>query len=354
MSHRLAVVLALAMVVTACGGDDGPVAGEALADLVQDALGGDDGPGCVVGVTVDGEEEVVAVGMAHLDDGTPLDEDTITDIGSVSKQMTAGVLALLVVEGEVALGDPVADVLPRLADLDPAVTVGDLVHHTSGLPDYIEGIDASDEEVTDAEDAWQVILEDSGPVHEPGTTFEYSNTNYFLMGQLVEEVTGRSLVDVAAGELFAPLGMDTAGFRDDQGTLLPDQAQGYAEDDGWLPVASAWRQTGDGAVHATVADLLAWSDPFLHGPTAEEGAGSAAWLEVMLAPGPVPDDDGTAYAGGIEVHPDGTLRHGGSWIGYSSALLMDPAEATAVAVSCNIDLFDAEGLAEQVARELLS
>ena len=97
MSHRLAVVLALAMVVTACGGDDGPVAGDALADLVQDALGGDDGPGCVVGVTVDGEEEVVAVGMAHLDDGTPLDEDTITDIGSVSKQMTAGVLALLVV-----------------------------------------------------------------------------------------------------------------------------------------------------------------------------------------------------------------------------------------------------------------
>ncbi len=340
-------VVALLLLTGACGEVAATDDGSDLTDLVA-AHVEEDGPGCVVGVVDDGEQEVVAVGLADVDAGTPLSAGSVLDIGSVSKQMTAGALALLVVEGEVHLDDAVADVLPLLDDLDPAVTVADLVHHTSGLADYIEGIEAADDEVTDAEDAWAVILADPAPVTDPGTTFEYSNTNYFLMGQVVEALTGDSLPDFADEALFAPLGMDDARFRDDQGSLLPDQAQGYAEGDGWEPVGSAWRQTGDGAVHATITDLLAWTQPFIDGPTAAEGPGSEAWLAVMLTEGAVPDTDGTAYAGGIEVHEDGTLRHGGSWIGYSSALVMAPDDGVAVAVSCNIDLFDAEGLADEV------
>jgi CubicO group peptidase (beta-lactamase class C family)/superfamily II DNA or RNA helicase len=306
-------------------------------------------PGCAVGVLDDGAvRHAAGYGAADLDAGEPITAETVFDIASVSKQITAGVVMDLVLDGDLSLDDPVADRLPDL-DLPPDVTVGDLVHHTSGLPDYIELLDAEYEDVTTAEDALAVL--EGAEADEVSGSYEYSNTGYFLLGQVVEAVTGDPLPVVAEARAFGPLGMGDTRIRDDQGTIDPGQAAGY-EGAGrvWGPASSGWRQTGDGAVHTTVADLLRWAALFLDEPRAE-GIGSRAWLDLMLTPGPLPDEDGAGYGGGIvldEVDGEPLLWHTGSWIGVSSSLEVRPADGLAVAVLCNIDDLSAEALGDSV------
>jgi CubicO group peptidase (beta-lactamase class C family) len=342
IAPRLLAVVLSAVLVGCTGAAQGNLVADALADIDPD------GPGCVAGARTPDGQQLATAGLADVEDGAAITEDTIFDIASVSKQMTAGAIALLVVEGDLSLDTPVDELLDL--PLDTAeVTVGDLLHHTSGLPDYTGLLDAGDDEVTTNDDA-VTSLEGQELAFDPGTDFEYSNTNYQLLGQVVGEVTGADLVAFSAEELFGPLGMDDTVVRDDQGDLLPGQAQGYeAAGDGWTAVGSSWQQTGDGAVHSTVPDLLRWAELFLDGPT-EEGLGSSAWVEVMTTPGPVLDD-GVGYGGGLgidEVDDGLLLAHAGSWIGVASSLQMLPDAGLAVAVLCNGDDIDADGMASEL------
>jgi CubicO group peptidase (beta-lactamase class C family) len=358
----LSVVL-LAVLSVGCGGSPGEDAaaarpeaqdaGRATAatDAAFDGFDVASTPGCAVGVLRDGGVRLrTGYGAADLEAGTPVTPATVFDVASVSKQITAGVVMSLVTDDELALDDAVDEWLPEL-DLDPAITVAELVHHTSGIPDYVELLDAEDADVTTAADAIAALADAEG--EEPGTRFDYSNSNYFLLGQLVEAVTDGSLAEAAEERIFGPLGMDATRIRDDQGTLDPAQAVGYAEaeDGSWVPVLSAWRQTGDGAVHTTVDDLLRWARLFLDPPRAT-GVGSSEWLRLMLTPGPFPDEDGVGYGGGIgldEIDGELVLLHGGSWLGYASYLEVRPSEQLAVAVACNGDDIDAETLGADVA-----
>lgn len=360
--HRFVTVVLLLLASTGCGGphdDDvmstAPSASDALTSpavthAIFAAFDAASTPGCAVGVLRDGAVRFQAgYGAADLEAGTPITPATVFDVASVSKQITAGVVMDLVTEGGLTPDDAVSDWLPAL-EIDPTITVGDLVHHTSGLPDYVELLDVDEEELATTADALAVL--DGVEGDHPGATFEYSNTNYFLLGQVVEAVTGRPLPAVAEERIFAPLGMDATRVRDDQGTIEPGQAVGYAEagDGSWEPTVSAWRQTGDGAVHTTVGDLLRWSRLFLDPPRAT-GVGSREWLDLMLTPGPFADEDGAGYGAGIaldDVEGQTVLSHGGSWTGVSSYLQVQPADELAVAVACNIDDLDAEGLGAAV------
>ncbi len=310
-------------------------------------------PGCAVAVTHPGGEHLAAFGMADLENPSPVTDGTVFDLGSVSKQLTSGAIALLVADERLDLGADVTELLPDVGPFSGVVTVADLIHHTSGLPDYIGLLDADDDEVTTTDDALAALAADgSWSGATPGAGFQYSNTNYLLLSEIVEAVDGRSLVEFSDEEIFEPLGMDQTAVRDDQGPLLEDQAQGYEPSEGgWRPVGSSWRQTGDGAVHATAEDLLAWMRLFVDSPAAGSGLGSEAWLEPMTAPGPSVDDDGGAYAGGLFVSSsdDGAvLSHAGSWIGYASATVVAPEAGVGVAVACNIDGLDAIGRAEEI------
>ncbi len=359
--RRVALTLAASVLLTSCASDTEIDNSNDAIDAVDVELSservdmdelfadfGDDTPGCSVAVRLAGGEYIDAhYGMADLDADDPITADTIFDIGSVSKQMTAGAIAILVVDGDVGLDDDIVDHLPELGPFPETIAVSDLVHHTSGLPDYIEFLDAEDDEITTMADALDVIASvDGEPTFSPGTDFEYSNTNYVLLATIIERTTEMTMAEFSTAEIFQPLGMDSTLVRDDQGDLLARQAQGYVEDDEWEPAGSSWRQTGDGAVHSTALDVLAWTELFLGEPFGT-GLGSPEWLDIMTTPGPVADGE-NEYGGGLELVGSGdafTLGHGGSWIGYGSALVMQPATDTAVAVTCNIDGVDAEGLA---------
>ena len=357
---RRTAALAALCVGAACSSDVGPSTDE----RVDDGAGLDDtdarlastaqvfgdfdtnGPGCAVAIRhADGVAEW-QVGLADIERDDPIDADTIFDIGSVSKQITGGVVAALVLDDAIVLDDPVGEYVDGLPPDLGAATIADLVHHTSGLEDYVDLLDADFEEVTDADDAL-AALRTSGSNFAPGTAFEYSNTNYFLLAQVSEVVSDQRFAELTETLVFSPLGMERSVVRDDQGELLDGQAVGYEPTGaGWDRAMSRWRQTGDGAVHSTPLDLVRWSELFMPGDRAADSdgvVGSDEWVELMLSAGAVDDDDGTVYGFGVSVG-DGMVAHAGSWLGYSSWLGIRPAEGVAVAVACNIDGLDAEAL----------
>lgn len=334
-------------------GDDGEDDGEADGDFVDerrdtDALFaniGADEPGCAAAVRHVGGIIEVQYGLADVATGEPITADTIFDIGSVSKQMTAGVIAAQVIEGVLDLDEPVAAFFDGLPAGSESATLSDLVHHTSGLPDYTELLDAELDEVTDADDAIEAVR-DAESNFEPGTDFEYSNTNYVLMAELSAKEGGASFVDLSEEYIFGPLQMTATVVRDDQGELLDGQATGYEQlDNGdFEVVSSSWRQIGDGAVHSTPTDVLRWAEVFIAPTSGDDIVGSPEWVELMLQPGEVSDDD-TDYAFGLTVD-DGQISHSGSWIGYGAYLVIQPDAEAAVAISCNIDGFDTDSLGD--------
>lgn len=318
----------------------------AVADLVA-AEGPEDEPGCAVGVARDGTTVYEGgYGVADLASGRPIDATTTFDIASVSKQFTAAAVLLLEDEGLVGLDDEVGAFLPELPDDQGAVTLEQLLHHTGGLPEYTELLaeEYEDTDVTTTAQALDAVVRAGGTEFPPGTEFAYSNTGYFLLGLVVERVSGVSLGEFVDDEVFAPLGMDASVVRDDADLDVPDGAEGYSvgPGGGYRPNTTNWEQAGDGAVWSSVRDLLVWADNLstfaLGGETLREG---------MLTPGPVPDEEGYGYGGGL-VLGDGEIEHSGSWAGFSSQLIVAPAPGVAAVVLCNRDDAEVYDLAARV------
>ncbi|MFT6291925.1 MAG: CubicO group peptidase (beta-lactamase class C family) [Ilumatobacter sp.] len=310
----------------------------------------DGGPGCSIALRHDGVVDDWQFGLADVERNEPITAETIFDIGSVSKQITGGVIAVMSIDGVLSLNTPITQVFDRLPDGSDEITVSDLVHHVSGLPDYVDLIDAELDEATNADDAFDAIAGASDLKFNPRTEFEYSNTNYFLLAELAGRYADTGFPALATELIFEPLGMTASVVRDDQGELLDEQAVGYTESNGdWAIVSSGWQQTGDGAVHSTPLDLIIWADTFIEPGQSGAIAGSTEWVDLMTSSGPVQDEDGTNYGFGLSMAADGdVVWHGGSWLGYSSYVGIRSGSAVAVAVTCNIDRFDAEDLGVRI------
>ncbi|HEX3088117.1 MAG TPA: serine hydrolase domain-containing protein, partial [Ilumatobacteraceae bacterium] len=152
-------------------------------------------PGCTVAVGRDGTVVFAeAYGAARLDPLEPMTVDTVVDIGSVSKQFTATAVLLLAERGKIDLDAPLSTYLPDLPAWASRPTIAQMIHHQSGIPDYIDLLldrgfteTGSSPTIADA----LAALGDVADLHfEPGTSWEYSNSNYFLLGQVVQAVTG--------------------------------------------------------------------------------------------------------------------------------------------------------------------
>ncbi|MGQ0802422.1 MAG: serine hydrolase domain-containing protein [Actinomycetota bacterium] len=342
-------VIAVAIAAAGCGegGDDSPEADRRKpdVDVVFAEFDRPGSPGCAVGIADEGEVVVEEqYGEADLEAGTPITEETVFDVGSVSKQFTAASILLLEQDGALSLDDEVHMHLPELPEYGEEVLLDDLVHHTSGIPDYIGLLfDAGFDErgVSTTADAVAALVAEAELDFVPGTRFAYSNSNYFLLSLVVERVSGLSLRQFADEQIFEPLGMDRSFFRDDFAEAVEHRALGY--EDGTLALyTSAWEQTGDGAFHTTVADLLAWADNFTTGEV-----GGDALVDAMLEPGQLDDGSVVDYSAGVVVTGAGrdrTISHSGAWVGYTADLEILPERDLAVAVTCNVTV-DPEALA---------
>lgn len=313
-----------------------------LQSALDEELAADE-PGCVVAVGEDGVVLAVAArGIADLDTGEQLSADTVFDFASVSKQLTGALITVLADEGVLGLDDPLSNWLDGVDDPLGAITVRQLLHHTSGLPDYTDALETPFTEVADNDDvlAWLATLD--GLSFPPGSGWDYTNTGYVLLAEVAAAAGGAPFEELMRDRVLEPAG--TAAFVRDY-RIDPPQGTAISYADG-EPEVWRWNQQGDGGVHGTAADLIAWGHELADG----EALG-ATWRDLMVAD-PVDTGEGTAYGHGIFVDDEGLLSHDGGWQAFATTFVTDPGDAeestlTWVAL-CNRDDLDPGGVLDAV------
>ena len=301
------------------------------------------GPGCSLGVIRDGRLiHATGYGTANLDHGIPNGPATVFRIGSVSKQFTAGAIALLAVRGELELDAPVQRYIPEFPDYPDPPTVRHLIHHTSGVRDYIVLMSLAGNR---SEDFYtnQEVLDAINRQRElnftPGAEYLYSNAGYFLLGEIVARVSGQSLRAFTETEFFGPLGMTHTHFHDDHNEIVPDRAIGYAPtDDGFRINVTTLDMVGDGGIFTSVEEWVAWDRNLTDGIV-----GGPEWVALMHERGVLNSGDTIPYAFGIshgEHRGLATVGHGGSWVGYRAAMSRYPEAEYSFVAFCNRSAID--------------
>jgi CubicO group peptidase (beta-lactamase class C family) len=327
---------------------------EAAVDEVFQDLTAAGSPGCALGVYRGGQITYEkGYGLANIEENVAISPKSVFDIGSTSKQFTASSILLLEKEGKLSVEDDVHKYIPELPDYGKKITILNLLNHTSGLRDYLTLFDIAGvnvDSVTTDEDAMALITRQKGLNFAPSSEYLYSNTGFFLLSVIVQRVSGKTLREFAAENIFSPLQMTHTQYRDDHRSLVPERAMAYDENekkDGFTLNVSYFEQTGDGAVHTTVEDLLKWDENFYSGQV-----GGKIFLAELQETAKLNDGKKLNYAKGLVVSDYRGLRtvsHGGSWGGYRAQLLRFPDQHFSVATLCNLGSADPSRRASQVA-----
>lgn len=315
-------------------------------------------PGCAMGIRRNGSVAYArGYGMADLERGVAITPSTVFDVGSVSKQFTAAAILLLAADGKLSINDDVLKYVPELPEYGQPITIDHLLHHTSGLRDYIALLSLAGvayQDVSTNEQALAIITRQRALNFPTGTRYEYSNTGYLLLSLIVERVSGQSLAEFTRERIFEPLGMRNARIRDRHAMLVPGRALGYSpagEREYELAVVN-WEQTGDGAVQISVEEALIWAQNFFEPRLAGRGL-----IDLLEERGKLSNGETIAYAHGLMVEPyRGVHRvhHGGSWLGYRAMLARFPDHDLSIAVFCNVDGSDPAILSQRIADIVLA
>jgi CubicO group peptidase (beta-lactamase class C family) len=286
-------------------------------------------PGMSIGIIHNGEMIYGrGYGQANLEHPTPLSTKTVFYIASESKQFTAACIAILQRQGKLSLDDEIQKHLPEIRFYEAPITIRHLIHHTSGIREYLAlgrlvGFDF--ENTVPDEQVLKLIAGQSGLNHRPGEKFEYCNSGYFLLGEIVKRASGLNLRRFAEENIFIPLGMKNTHFRDDHRQLIPNRAAGYyLNEHGFQTLVTNHTSMGDGGVWTTVDDMLLWDKNFFNNVIGGFGQG---FIEELTTPGVLGSGASLAYAFGLDV---GSYRgakiidHGGRFAGYSCAVLRFP------------------------------
>ncbi len=315
---------------------------EALAHeitaLAEAALENHPAPGLSIAVAQGGEIRFAGgFGYADLEHSVPAAENTVYRIGSVTKQFTAAAAMLLVEEGRLDLAADLREYLPEYDTGEFAVSVERLLNHTSGIKGY-----------TEIEEFWETSRLDLGheammemfgaaPFEfEPGDRYQYNNSGYYLLGVIVERLSGHSYAEFLEERFFSPLGIERTRYLEND-PIVPGRAAGYElregggfENDAPLSMRGPYAA---GALGASVLDLLAWQQALVGGEVV-----SPAGYRRMSAPGTLANGDPVPYGYGLslgEEHGLAKVSHGGGINGFRARLSWYPEVRLGIAVLMN-------------------
>ena len=312
-----------------------------------------DSPGCSLGIVREGRLIYErGYGMANLEHDIPITPETVFRIASVSKQFTAMSVLLLEQDGALSLDDDIRQYLPYMPDYGRPITIRHLVQHSSGIRDYegittLMGISYEDTYIT--QEILDLLARQKALNFAPGERYLYSNSGYLLLGELVKQVSGKTLRQFVDEQIFRPLGMRASLIRDDHTEMVEHRAGGYAplEDGGFRIAESNYDMVGDGSVFTTVRDLFRWDQNFYHQKIGGEKVAKAQHETLVLN-----DGRNMGYAAGLEIGAYGGLRfvaHSGSWVGFKAQLLRFPEQRFSVICLCNDESANPTALTVRVA-----
>ncbi len=314
-----------------------------------------DSAGCALGIIQDGHFIYrCGYGMANLEYGIPLSSQSVFRIGSTSKQFTAMCIVLLEEEGKLSVENNLKKYFPEMPGYAESITIRHLLHHTSGVRDYLTLMSLAgargddfyiDPEVVD------LIVRQKELNFAPGEEFLYSNSGYFLLAEIVKRVTGDSMRVYAEDKIFKPLGMTHTHFHDDHAQIVKNRASGYGrEKDGnfWINMTTLG-MIGDGGVFTSVDDLLRWDLNFYDNKL---GNADQKLIDKMQTPGVLNSGENRGYAFGLGISEYKGLKmvsHGGAFVGFRADMIRFPEQKFSVIVLANLGSINPSRLAKQVA-----
>ncbi len=311
-------------------------------------------PGCSLGVIRDGAFVYSkGYGLASLELGVPLSGSSVFYLASVSKQFTAASIVLAAEQGLLSLDDDVHKYIPELRDYGHPVTLRQMLHHTSGFRDYLGLVQLSGRNILDvhpAAEMMDLIARQKALNFSPGSEFLYSNTNYFLLAEVIQRASHKPLSVFAEENIFRPLGMSHTRFYDDKEVVVAGRVPAYEPGkDGGFKVdwSTNFDGVGDGGLMSSVDDLLLWDRNFY-----ENRLGKGTLVKEMQTRGVLTNGKQIEYALGLNI---GSYRglpmveHGGALFGYRTEILRFPQQRFSVICLCNLASSNPKALSLAVA-----
>jgi len=265
-------------------------------------------------------------GFANIEHRVPATEATRFDWASVGKQVTAYAVALLEGQGRLSVRDEVRTYIPEFALGGARVTIGDLLHHTSGLYD-VDGLavlaGSRPGDPLSTSDLVPLVARQEFLRFAPGSAHAYANSGYVLLAEVVARVTGTSFVGWTDRMVFQRLGMRESAFVDGTTALVPHMAHAYVRDGvgGAFVASTTDRYAGAGGLLASIGDMATWVRHLLS-PQGDR----AATLRLRTR-GTLRSGDTLTYAWGLGhgvYRGQATLSHGGSGPASAAFLLLFP------------------------------
>ncbi|MBR0373965.1 MAG: beta-lactamase family protein [Mogibacterium sp.] len=279
-----------------------------------------------------------AYGFRDADDKLPMQEDSIYELASITKQFTAAAVMLLIRRGLLRLEDEITEFFPEIPY--KGATVRHLLTHTAGVPDiydsdWIVKVWEEEKKIPSNDIILRYLTESGeGPLFAPGEQFEYSNTGYNLLAELVQKVSGVPFEDFLKENIFEPAGMHSTGVyhlrrdgvpsddfvrnlvREDGRYLLPDDSEGDYD------VAAVDGLNGDDYVYTTVFDMLIWDRVLRDGRVLTHEEQQLMYTPCKLNSGEVYEEDGEGYGFGWGIIRDSELglivNHSGGMPGLNT------------------------------------
>lgn len=295
-----------------------------------------DGPGLTLIVTKDGKTLYrKAYGMADVAAKTPMQADMALRLGSITKQFTAVAVMLLADEGKLAVGDPITKYLPDFPE--HGITIEHLLTHTSGIVNYTDKPNFPSMIAQSLPLPQMIDLFRNDPLDfKPGTQFKYSNSGYFLLGAIIEKVSGTGYAPFLRQRIFTPLGMEHTGYGDNEPAGIA-RASGHAPGpngaQGSGPFNMAWPYSA-GALTSNVDDLARWNDAVRLGKLLKPESWKRVFSPYTLASGKASDYGYGWNIGKVRGHV--SWNHGGAIPGFRSEAAYLPKEGVYVAALTNM------------------
>lgn len=311
-----------------------------------------DSPGCALAIIQNGKIIYKrGYGMANLELDVPISPQSVFYIGSVSKQFVSASIGLLAIQGKLDLDDNIRKYIPEIREYETPITVRHLIHHTSGVRDYLTliGIAGVDFGTYHEQDVLDLIARQKELNFKPGEEHLYSNSGYFLLSVIVHRASGKTQREFAGEFIFKPLDMKNSHFHDDYMQLIKNRATGYypGRKGQYRNFISTFDNVGSGGLFTSIEDLLLWDQNFY-----THKVGGKELYDLMHTKGKLNSGTELDYAFAIDLGNYKGLKteeHGGALGGYKSALTRFPEHNFSVVILSNLSSVNPSSLAYRVA-----
>jgi len=321
-------------------------------------------PGLAVLVRLNGKTVFKrGYGSRDLRSGAPIDARSNFRLASCTKQFTALAVLLLVHDGKLRLDEKLTDVFPEFPAYGRAITLRNLLNHTSGLVAYEDLVDKtykSWQEIPQISDAGvlELMEKQTGTKFPPGTAWEYSNSGYCVLAKVVEKASGLGFADFLRRRIFVPLKMyETLAYEYGKNQVKA-RAYGYTQDAGtWLETDQSPTSAtlGDGGIYSSLDDLGKWDEALRRHTLLSEAA-----MRPALTPVALPQDFRSSSEGGGPVkygfgwfldpyRGHARMWHSGESIGFRTVIERFPSDGLTIFVLANRTDVDPSALALKIA-----